>query len=71
MDTSGEKIRLILHYDKGETLSQVTVNVNSVYGPDIVLVNHAQFGFVDSENFEVKDVPLSERPTVDKIMVIV
>jgi len=36
MDTSKEKIRHILQFffDKGENTSQVTENVNSVYGPD-------------------------------------
>ena len=45
MDTSKEKICHILQFffDKGENASQAAENVNSVYGPDTVTANHAQF----------------------------
>jgi len=45
MDTSKEKIRHILQFffDKGENASQAAENMNSVYGPDTVTANHAQF----------------------------
>jgi len=78
MDTSKEKIRHILQFffDKGENASQAAENVNSVYGPDTVTANHAQFWFrrFRSGNFDVKDAPRSGRPIVengDKIMKIV
>ena len=49
MDTSKEKIRYILQFlfDKGENASQAAENVNSVYGPDTVTANFANFDFVD------------------------
>lgn len=75
MDTSKEKIRYILQFffDKGENASQAAENVNSVYGPDTVTANHAQFWFrrFRSGNFDVKDAPRTGRPivkNVDKIM---
>ncbi|EFN76640.1 Histone-lysine N-methyltransferase SETMAR, partial [Harpegnathos saltator] len=78
MDTSKEKIRYILQFffDKGENASQAAENVNSVYGPDTVTANHAQFWFrrFRSGNFDVKDAPRTGRPIVeniDKIMDIV
>ncbi|KAG5321977.1 SETMR methyltransferase, partial [Acromyrmex heyeri] len=78
MDTSKEKILHILQFffDKGENASQAAENVNSVYGPDTVTANHAQFWFrrFRSGNFDVKDASLSGRPiveNVDKIMEIV
>jgi len=45
MNTSRKKIRHILQFflDKGENASQATENVNSVYSPDTVTANHAQF----------------------------
>jgi len=64
MDTSKEKIRHILQFffDKGENTSQAAENVNSVYGPDTVTANHAQFWFYrfrsGIDNFDVKDAPL-------------
>ena len=44
-------------------------NVNSVYGPDTVTANHAQFWFrrFRSGNFDVKDAPRSGRPIIEKI----
>ena len=78
MDTSKEKIRHILQFffDKGENARQAAENVNSVYGPDTVTANYAQFWFrrFRSGNFDVKDAPRSGRPiveNVDKIMEIV
>jgi len=78
MDTNKEKIRHILQFffDKGENASQAAENVNSVYGPDTVTVNIAQFWFsrFHSGNFNIKDAPRSGRPiveNVDKIMEIV
>jgi len=69
MDTSKEKIRHILQFffDKGENASQAAENVNSVYGPDTVTANHAQFWFrrFRSGNFDVKDAPRSGRPIVE------
>lgn len=78
MDLSKEKIRYILQFffDKGENASQAAENVNSVYGPDTITVNHAQFWFrrFRSGNFDVKDASRSGRPVVqnvDKIMEII
>jgi len=78
MNTSKEKIRHILQFffDKGENASQAAENVNSVYGPDTVTANHAQFWFrrFRSGNFDVKNAPCSGRPiveNVDKIMKII
>ena len=69
MDTNKEKIRHILQFffDKGENASQAAENVNSVYGPDTVTVNIAQFWFrrFRSGNFDVKDAPRSGRPIVE------
>ena len=69
MDTSKEKIRYILQFffDKGENASQAAANVNSVYGPDTVTANHAQFWFrrFRAGNFDVKDVPRVEN--VDRV----
>ncbi|CAD6994021.1 unnamed protein product [Ceratitis capitata] len=78
MDTSKEKRRSILQFffDKGKNASQAAEIVNSVYGPDTVTVNHAQFWFrrFRSGNYDVKDAPRCGRPiveNVDKIMKIV
>jgi len=77
MDASKEKIYHILQFffDKGKNASQAAENVNSVFGPDTVTANHAQFWFClfCSGNFDVKDAR-SGRPIVengDKIMEIV
>jgi len=77
MDTSKKKIHYILQFffDKGENASQAAENMNSVYGPDTVTANHAQFWFCRfrSGNFDVKDAPRSGKPieSGDKIMEIV
>ena len=71
MDTSKEKIRYILQFlfDKGENASQAAENTNSVYGPDTVTANHAQFWFrrFHSGNFDVKNAPRCGRPIVENI----
>jgi len=55
-------------FDKSENASQAAENVNSVYGPDTVTANHAQFWFCRfrSDNFDVKDAPRSGRPICRK-----
>lgn len=57
-------IYVILIIDKGENISQAAENVRSVYGPDIVGINHAKCRFhrFRSGNFYVKDVPRSGIP---------
>ncbi|XP_011050533.1 PREDICTED: histone-lysine N-methyltransferase SETMAR-like [Acromyrmex echinatior] len=71
MDTSKKKIRHILQFffDKGENASQAAENVNSVYGPDTVTTNHAQFWFrrFRSGNFDVKDALRSGSPIVENV----
>ncbi|QQP54383.1 Histone-lysine N-methyltransferase SETMAR [Caligus rogercresseyi] len=71
MDNSKEKIRhiLLFIFDKGENASQAAENVNSVYGPDTVTANHAQFWFRRFRfgNLEAKDAPSSGRPIVENI----
>ncbi|QQP56323.1 Histone-lysine N-methyltransferase SETMAR [Caligus rogercresseyi] len=70
MDISKEKIHILqLFFNKGENASQADENVNSVYGPDTVTANHAQFWFrlFRSGNLDVKDAPRSGRPIVENI----
>ena len=71
MEVNKEKIRYFLQFffDKGENASQAAEIVNSVYGPDTVTANHAQFWFrrFRSGNFDVKDAPRSGRPTVENV----
>ncbi|XP_040575887.1 histone-lysine N-methyltransferase SETMAR-like [Lepeophtheirus salmonis] len=78
MDTSKEKISHILqfYFDKGENATQAAENVNSVYGPDTITDNDAQFWYIRfySGIFDVKDVARSGRrivENVDRIMGIV
>ena len=71
LEGSKDKLRYILQFffDKGENASQAAENVNSVYGPDTVTANHAQFWFrrFRSGNFDVKNAPRSGRPIIEKI----
>lgn len=71
MEVNKEKIRYILEFffDKGENASQAAENVNSVYGPDTVTANYAQFWFrrFRSGIFDVKDAPRTGRPVVENV----
>lgn len=71
MEVNKEKIRYILQFffDKGENASQAAENVNSVYGPDTVTANYAQFWFrrFRSGIFDVKDAPRTGRPVVENV----
>lgn len=73
IDTSKEKICHILltsfYFDKGKNASQVVENLNSVYGPDIGTVNHAEFWFrrFRSGNFDIKDAPRTRRPIMENV----
>ncbi|XP_020715382.1 uncharacterized protein LOC110118300 [Ceratitis capitata] len=54
MDTNKGKIPYIpqFFFDKGENASHAAENVNNVYGPNTITVNHAQFRFHSVENID-------------------
>lgn len=71
MDTSKEKICHIIQFffDKGKNTSQVVKNVNNVYGPDTITINHAQFWFHQfrSGSFDIKDAPRTGTPIMENV----
>ncbi|CAK9819611.1 Histone-lysine N-methyltransferase SETMAR [Anthophora plagiata] len=75
MEVNKEKIRYILQFffDKGENASQAAENVNSVYGPDTVTANYAQFWFrrFRSGIFDVKGGPLCRKPKLSRFSRII
>lgn len=48
-----------IFFDKGENVCQASEKVNRVYGPDTIIVKHAQF--------LVKDGSRSDRPIVENM----